>query len=260
VRRPAVAAALFLLVAHAANAHDTWIAPRAFRVASGATLTVDMTSGMGFPALEYAPEAARIESAGVRLQGRVLDFGGRTRGARALVLTARPDASGLAAIFVSTKPRTLTLKPSQVTEYLEEIGAAQEIVRAWRERKGPKTWRESYRKHAKAFVRVGEAPDAAWTEPVGLPLEIVPERDPSALRAGSELTLRVLKQGEPVPEFAVAAVMQGTPRRLVRTGPDGRATLPLDRAGVWLLAGTELRPSGDAWESDFTTLTLEVQP
>lgn len=258
--RQGVLALLLVVSAVSARAHDTWIKPRAFRVAIGAPLVVDMTSGMGFPALDHAPEAERLATAKVRLQGRVHDIEGKARGAHALVLTARPSAAGIAAVYVSTRPNTLTLDEAHVAEYLEEIGADEEIGRVWRLREAPRTWRETYRKHAKCYVRLGDAPDASWTEPVGLPLEIVPESDPSALRSGAELTLRVLKRGEPAVGFAVTAVTAGLPRRLVRTGPDGRVKLRLERKGAWLVAGTDLIQSGGSWESDFTTLTLDVQP
>ena len=44
----------------------------------------------------------------------------------------------------------------------------------------------------KTFVRVGESgADRSWEQPVGIALEIVPAKDPTALRAGDELTVRL---------------------------------------------------------------------
>jgi uncharacterized GH25 family protein len=95
---------------------------------------------------------------------------------------------------------------------------------------------------------------------VGLALEIVPEQDPTLLRAGESLTVVVLESGRPMPGFALAA-SDGRERRLQRTDAEGRARVRLDRPGRWLLAGTYVRRAGGAdapWESDFTTLTLQV--
>jgi uncharacterized GH25 family protein len=147
-----------------------------------------------------------------------------------------------------------------VEEYLREIGALETVGRLWRERRPARTWRETYRKHAKTFVQVGGASDSSWAEPVGLELEIVPEADPFELRSPARLPVRVLKSGRPLPGFALAAAAPGAERRLSTTDAEGRASVLLDRPGPWLLAGTELRPRGDAWESDFTTLTLELRP
>lgn len=102
--RHGVLALLLVVSAVSARAHDTWIKPRAFRVAIGAPLVVDMTSGMGFPALDHAPEAERLATAKVRLQGRVHDIEGKARGSHALVLTARPRAAGIAAVYVLSRP------------------------------------------------------------------------------------------------------------------------------------------------------------
>jgi len=48
---------------------------------------------------------------------------------------------------------------------------------------------------------------------------------------------------------------------LIRTDADGRAAFRFDRPGRWLIAGTWLRKTDKPdteWESDFTTLTLQV--
>jgi len=163
--------------------------------------------------------------------------------------------------WVELHPRELDLTPAQVTEYLEEIGEAGRIGPLWAQRPEPKRWRETYRKHAKAVFRVGapEAGDQSWREPVGLPLEIVPESDPGTLKPGAVLSVRVLKEGRPFQDFALAVVPPAGKRALMRTDAEGRASFVLDRSGPWLLAGTDLRSARDGgWESDFTTLTLTV--
>ncbi len=258
MKKAALAAACALTLP--ALAHDTWVQPRAFRVAPGGSLLLEFTSGMRFPQPDHAPEPERLVRARVRLSGQEADIPSRERGDHALLLTAPVRMAGLATVWVATKPATLTLKEAEVEEYLHEIGAAQTAGKAWRERKPPKTWRETYRKHAKTFVKVGAASDPSWAEPAGLELEIVPEADPFALRAPASLPIVVLKRGKPLASFVVAAAAQGSERRLVTTDADGRAQVVLDRPGPWLLAGTEIRPKGDAWESDFTTLSLEVRP
>jgi twitching motility protein PilT len=53
-------------------------------------------------------------------------------------------------------------------------------------------------KHAKTYVRVGRRADSSWSEPLGLGLEIVPTADPTSLRAGSPLQVRLLKDGQPL--------------------------------------------------------------
>jgi uncharacterized GH25 family protein len=262
MRVAAVFAVLFTLLAGApARAHDTWILPAAFTLEPGRELRIDGTSGMTFPVLDYAVDPARIEQAALRLAGKTIPLA-RRKDAKSLVLTAAAPDAGLATAWLSLAPRTLELTPAQVDEYLKEIGAPPEVERRWRERSGRRRWRETYRKHAKTMLRVGDAAgDGTWKEPAGLALEIVPERDPTALAPGDALGIRLLEGGRPRAGLAVTAVAaRGGPRAMATTDAAGRASFTLATAGPWLLAATELREKASetavAWESDFTTLTL----
>jgi uncharacterized GH25 family protein len=254
------ASLLALASAVPAFAHDTWLQGPRLPIASGSTVLFELTSGGAFPSLDHAVDAGRIAREGIRVGGMTRRFKMRSRGKEALRLQVPLAVEGVAVAFVSLKPQPLELKPPQVEEYLEEIGERERVGREWE--RGPRKWREVYRKHAKTFLRVGQASGSpgAWGDPVGLDLEIVPESDPTLLQPGDALSVVVLSSGHPMPGFTLAAT-DGRERRFQRTDAAGRATVRLDRPGRWLLAGTYLRrvSRSDAdWESDFTTLTLQV--
>ena len=90
------------------------------------------------------------------------------------------------------------------------------LTQAWYAGKGgAKPWREIYSKHTKAFIRVGRPKaDRSWSEPVGMALEIVPEKDPTTLRAGDEFPVRVLRNGAPLADFSLGIVREGPSNRL----------------------------------------------
>jgi Domain of unknown function (DUF4198) len=77
------------------------------------------------------------------------------------------------------------------------VALALSIRAQWDSIPKPKQWRESYIKHATSFVRVG-APrgDSSWASPLGLGLEIDPERDPTVLVEGDALPVRVLRRAK----------------------------------------------------------------
>ena len=182
---------------------------------------------------------------------------------KSLRLNAHLVDGGVATLWVELKPRSIELTPDQVQGYLEEIGASEEIRSVWANSTDPKRWREVYSKHSKTFVRVGEAEtDRSWAEAVGGGLEIVPETDPTTLRVGDELSVRLLRRGTAAPNIQIGIIREGEPESEVRlTDPDGQAAFVLARPGRWLLRATDLRPSAKQevdWESDFATLTIEV--
>lgn len=260
-----VACLAALVIVSSAHAHDTWLLPDHFETAPKSKVMLDLTSGMAFPALETGPKRARVQAAKCRLAGETFDIIEITEGPQSLRFVTEVPAPGIATFWVKFPPKEIELKPEQVHEYLEEIGASAALLKEWSEMKPPR-WRELYSKHQKTFVRVGTptADDQSWKEPVGVALEIVPEQDPTALKAGGEFAVLVLKNGKPFPDFPLNAVAEGESKGETRkTDAEGRVSFSMKKAGPWLLRGTEVRkspkPEAD-WESDFTTLTVDVKP
>ena len=262
-RAGAVAALLASVAAAPARAHDTWLLPAQAKAAAGGSVTFAMTSGMAFPAEDTAIDADRVARSGLRLAGAQQPFARLDGSEHALKLTAPLERPGVATVWVELRPRTIELTADQVAHYVEEVGAPPEVLARWQATPEPRRWREAYRKHAKTFVRVGEpAGDRTWAESVGSPVELVPEQDPTALAAGGELTVRLLRDSAAAAGANVALVRAGEEQAVVRaTDAEGRVTFSLPRAGWYLLKSTYLRPAagGDLdWEAVFATLTFEV--
>jgi uncharacterized GH25 family protein len=133
---------------------------------------------------------------------------------------------------------------------------------------GVRRWEERYAEHAVAHVLVSSPlrprprGDATWARPTGLPLELVPLADPTALRAGDSLDVRLLRRGRPLEDALVRAVgPDGRAHPARRTDGDGLVTVPVPVAGRWLLRATEIRRAerGGQWASDFATLSVAVR-
>ena len=224
-----VVATAGLLVPGLAAAHDTWILAAPSASGSRSAVRVEMTSGMSFPALESGIRPERVTRAMVRVAGQSRSLPAPLPTKASLRYTLSLPEPGVATFWVQLAPRALDLKPELIDEYLREIGAAETIGPRWRARPDPKAWREVYRKHAKTFLRTGTpaASDQSWAEPVGIELELVPESDPTALKAASTLSLVLLKDGRPLVGLAVAAERgSGTARR--RTFETSDALRPRD--------------------------------
>lgn len=252
---------LLLLAAAPAFSHDTWLSAKRPVPQPGGRAAFELTSAGRFPKPESVVAGDRLVRTGLRLGGAVVPLEPQAGGRRALRLAAPLRSAGAAVAWIETRPRTLTLTPKLLTEYLEEVGATQTIGEEWR-KSGLATWRESYVKLAKTVFRVGaDAGDRGWAEPVGLALEIVPETDPTALKPGDPLAVRLLLDGRPLAGLATGAVGERGPAVLRTSDDQGRATFTLGSDGPWLIRATLLRraslPDAD-WQSWFTTLTFAV--
>lgn len=265
----ATGAALLVGGAGAALAHDTWILPSRASVPPGQEVAFDLTSGMAFPASGSAIAPERVAAARVRLAGREEALPKPAGAARALRFRAPLHRAGIATVWVDLAAREVQLAPAQVAGYLAEIGAPDSVRAAYEARpEGARRWRERYTKHAKTVVRVASPQralppgDASWRAPTQQALELVPDADPTALRAGDRLRVRLLARGAAVPHHPLGVLGGGGARAtLVRTDAAGRATIALPSAGRWLVRTTVLRAARDTmvdWESEFATLTVAV--
>ena len=260
IRRAIVLLPFF--VSAIAFGHDTWIAPDRFTAKRGATITLHMTSGMEYPKLDHAIKPDRVARAVVIANGRRTSLTPFSSG-HSLDFRMRLRTTGGHVIAVDLSPKEIELKPEQVAEYLDEIGAGAALRDEWKNMPEPKRWREVYTKHAKTFVRIGNA-DEAWRDAAGSTLEIVPLADPTSLRAGDTLTLQLLEDGKPLANFSVGVAHESDPKGTLQTTDGaGQTAVRLEKSGRYLLRATHVRRAnrGDAdWVSDFTTMTFTVGP
>src|SRR5689334_3597585 len=130
-KRLSFLAILGLMPALPVLAHDTWLLARPAAVQPGVRVVLELTSGMAFPAPETAIKPERIARAGIRLAGTTADLKDRRSAARFLQLAATPSKAGVATLWVELAPKSIDLKPDEVEEYLDEIGAPGAVRGRW---------------------------------------------------------------------------------------------------------------------------------
>lgn len=110
------------LIALQAKAHDTWLIADQMRVAPKAMVTLDLTSGMAFPALDVAPKRESIPNAS-GLAGRTFELSDISAAPNSLQFKTELPEPGIAALWIKLPSRTLELKPEQVAMFNEEVNA-----------------------------------------------------------------------------------------------------------------------------------------
>ncbi len=262
-RRLCAIVILCVLVTGSMQAHDTWVSPSAYSSATGKPVIFALTSGMKFPALETGPKPERIAKAGfcsAAEKGEIKDLTGAEEALRGTLSFAE---AGIVTVWFEARPRELDLTDEQVVEYLDEIHAPAAIRETWEKQKGRQKWKETYIKCAKTAVAVGDgAGDKTWSEPVGMALEIVPLTNPVTAKAGQGFSLKLLRDGQPVPQASIALVEEGHENRVFQvTDADGLATFTPTKAGQYLFTCVILEPAGknSIWKSRFTTFTFQAK-
>ncbi len=258
-----LALAVAMLCTSSASAHDTWLLPRVPRVSEGKRTTVDLTSGMSFPQLESGIKAERVAHGAWRTHSKKGRLDRWQEEDSSLVMHLTPTVAGTATLYLTLKPKEIDLDAEEIAHYFDEIGASEALRRDWESSPSPNGFHETYTKHAKSFVRVGDAgEDESCIRPVGLAIEFIPQRDPTALTVGDSLHIKVVKGGDDEMEsFPVGVVCGATgASTLKRTNQNGFVAFPITDSGWWLVRATELRRKADGtFESDFSTMTFFVE-
>ena len=273
MRRPLMVIGSFVATfagVQAALAHDFWLVPNAFRMADGAELAVRGQTSSRFPTSEVAVTPDRVADA------RVIDASSEARvelvttEGTSLMLRHRPKGTGQRVVAVSVAPRALRASGPGFKRYMELEGAAELAARYERAGLLPKTdsITRRYAKYAKTIVEVGSGGPRAFARTAGQVAEFVPLKDPSTLRVGDTLPVRLLYRGKPLASAHVHAGQAAEAGResdlSLVTDDGGVLRLPLTAPGLWNVRTIHIVPSdpgsGADWDSHFVTLVFEVSP
>ncbi len=226
------------LIATPAVAHDFWLQPTRFQVAPNAPL--EATFLVGHAALrERWRNNDRIVVLRSVFARRATDLRGGLRNGEADLVT-RFSVPGLHVLGMQSNYAFSDLPGLRFDDYAKEEGLA--LIVAARKRSGnAKPGRERYSRRAKSLIQVGtQTPtnQAQATQPIGLKLEIVPERNPYALDGSRMLPVHVLYNGRRLANATVKLTNLGNdakPVAVAITDRAGRARFRIPAQGNWLL-------------------------
>jgi uncharacterized GH25 family protein len=249
------------------GAHDFWILPTSFQPAAGTAVGLRLLVGEHFVGERVPRSGAQIERFFAVGPAGERDVVGRDGMDPAGLL--RADVPGTWVVGYRSRPSRVELAAPAFEQYLRDEGLEHVIAERARLGESMALAREQFSRSVKSILTVGDtAGGNAAVRPLGLTLELVPERDPSQIVAGG-LPLRLLYNGKPLANAQVVVFRQDhreagpvEPAAKLRTDRDGRAVAP-SASGRWLIKAVQMRRaeagSSVEWESIWTSLTFSVR-
>jgi uncharacterized GH25 family protein len=246
----------------AVGAHDFWVQPGAFWVSPAVISSISLQVGHG-PSRQRSPiplariarfEAFAPDGMKTDLRGR-LALGGAS-GDGSFVL----QKPGAHVILLQTDDRAQTRLPSlRFNDYLRAEGLTPALDARLRLSRMDRDGSENYSRCAKAIIQVGLAGAGSQQQasrPLGLPLEIVPDRSPYALPLAQRFPVRVLYLGRPLGGALVKLTRledDAVPYETHVTDRAGRTSFVMPTSGTWLLNVIWTRVQPSSAETDFAT-------
>jgi uncharacterized GH25 family protein len=248
--------------AASAAAHDFWIQPNAFWVSPRAVTAVTLLVGHG-PARQRSPitarrvtrfEAVAPDGARVDLRGG-LHLGGPTADG-----DVRLSAPGTYVLVLETDDRAESHLPAiRYNDYLKVEGLTPALALRARTHRSQADGSENYGRRAKAILQVGPpgtGSQAQVTRPLGLSLEIVPDRSPYAVPRPATLPVHVFFEGHPLAGGLVKLTNldhDWAPLESHVTDQAGRASFVMPKSGNWLLNVIWTKPLPQSRATDYET-------
>lgn len=249
-----------LAIAAPVSAHDFWVQPLQYWSQSDGPIPITLQVGHGAERQRSQIRSSRISRfVAVAPDGTSHDIRSdlHLRGANDDG-RLNFEAPGTYVVVLETDNGGRSALPAKrFNDYALDEGLTPALEYRERARKMTADTAESYRRVSKAIVQKGSVDTNAQahvTTPVGLTLEIVPERSPYV--EGGDLPVRVFFKGQPLAGALVKLTQlehDDAPVEERRTDSSGRASFPPTQRGTWLLNVVWTQPAAAPADVDFDT-------
>ncbi len=260
---------LILFLASPVYGHDYWLVPETFVPKEGATVPVRMHVGEAFKSEQEIPYSAK-KTAAIQLvtaKKSFTDFASLKDGVKP-AFAFKMEGANTAVLRVDRDWSSITLKADKFTAYLKEEGLDEVIKARAAAGETDADGKERYRRCLKTIVHAGGAADDTPTKPVGQVLEIVPSKNPYAMKAGEEFPMKVMFEEKTLVGLKLTAWHRDgdlLTTVTATTNKDGKAVFKLPKSGAWVVRAVHMRrvaeknptPAAE-WESFWTSVTFAV--
>jgi hypothetical protein len=251
--------AIALAVSSPAWSHDFWLQPTRFKIAANTPDDMTIQVGHGEFRTRWSGQLERVvRFSSIGPAGQV-DLRAAMRPDRQRDAILSFPRAGVQMLVFQSNYATSILPSIRYNDYLKLEGLTPALELRARTGKTDTPGREIYSRCAKALIQVGPPDNRANRQietPVGLPLEIVPLKNPYALKVGERLPVQVLYQGRPL---AGALVMltnlefDGRPLESYVTDRAGQTSFFVPQVGSWLVNVLWTKPIQGNPTADFDT-------
>jgi len=256
------------------TAHDSWLVASKNVAAMDESVRLAFAIGEVFPLSEHAAKPERVAEWLVLQGGQQQKIEGHAEDKEELAASVKFDQPGIHVAGIAMQASFIELSAKDFAEYLEDEKATAAVATF---RRGPadQPGREFYTKFAKTFVEVaGGASQKGFNQRVGHKLEIVPLSNPCEWKAGDNVKVRVLRDGQPASGLRISSGHEGLDKHTyvehATTDIEGAARFNLARPGLWFFRTHAIHaiseqpayappdaPKAD-WESFWASITFRV--
>jgi uncharacterized GH25 family protein len=257
---------LMMLVALALilQAHEFWLQPDKFRLNVGDSLNVSFKAGENFLGSPWQAKKEQLESVMMYHQSKVRDLKNMVREGEKDNLKVVLAEEGTYMITMQSRNFYSKADGKTFNAYLEENGLDDVLYNREKNNTLADSAKESYSRHTKLLVQAGKITDDTYKKVIGLPVEIIPDKNPYTWKKGDPVRFKILQDGKP---FFGAKVKvwnrynNRTTMQNIFAQQDGMIETHISNPGLWMVSVVKMIPSKDPevqWQSYWGSLVFGV--
>ena len=231
---------LFILINTIVVAHEFWIAPNKFRVTANEPFSFNCYVGEDYKPQVWGKRKDRtLIAEKFHLNGRV-DITSDFNNKDSVPVLMRLTENGNYLITLRSKPSYIELDGKSFEKYIEEDGMTNIIQYRKENNLQEKRSRELYQRYAKSLLMVDGVTDSTYKVNTGMLLEIIPQKNPYAIKINETLPVYFEFKGKPLKNYQVRAWCKKNDKLLVKnlytTDDKGFANIPIAYKGEWMIS------------------------
>lgn len=259
---------MLLIFTLSVNAHDYWFEADKFSPNVNDSVTLRMQLGTNL-IIEEERSYQLKRTVSFKLFSARSTFDLRDKSADGAIPVAKFSVGAAGTYLLGMERNSVTniLEAEKFREYLSEEGLTKVIEE--RERRGEtgKFGYERYSRYIKSLISVGGKNDSTYKRNLGFKLEIVPLENPYTKNSGESLKFKILFNGQPLAETAVAAYNRNAGKisiKKLQTDKKGVVRIAFENSGFWLVRLVKMERCRQEceetdWESYWTSLSFEIR-
>lgn len=237
---------VLLLGSVLASAHEFWLEPDKFFYTPGDEAAIRLNVGENFAGEQWDLARHKVVKLDWLTASKKTDVRDKLVVADEEPLKLKLEDEGNHMIVLQSNEAFIELEGDKFNEYLKEDGLDAIYNRRKQTNTLDKPGREFYSRYAKLLVQVGDKHDDTYGKVLGLPLEIIPDRNPYGLKEGDQIKFKVLFRGKPL--FGAKVMVWNRNNNKVWMQPnysmkDGTIDIRMGNSGTWMVSVVHMIPT-----------------
>lgn len=248
-----------------ATAHEFWLQPDKFFFKLNEKLVVSFKVGENFMGEPWDLKKHRVEKLELHQLSKSISLTDSVKEGVKDNLTFRLKEEGTHLLVMQSNHAFIELDGEKFNAYLKEDGLDEVLDHRQKTNTLNTPAKEFYSRHTKLLIQVGEKKDDTHQKNAGLPIEIIPDKNPYMLKKGDPIRFKILFEGKPLFGVKVKVWNRFDNRTTIQniyTEKDGMIETRISNPGAWMVSVVKMIPSkqtGADWQSYWGSLVFGIK-